>query len=649
MIAPYIFGGSLITVTPKEFTGAIENPLKGYRPDGYGGKPYCTLYRRYIKWNDIEKYENDSVDRITAYLNRTCQYKGTNYGDLNVKIVPRVYLDWDGKLAKDGKPMQYWPADMHAFDYDSPAFKRRMVRLIEKLGEAWDNDPRVFAVQMGLIGFWGEQHNPNINREMLALLTDTYRKAFRNKLILTRNATPEFRDAGFGLYYDTFGYLGREPSAGKTEGEPPWQLTYLYPDLWKKGPIEGEVEYTWQKTRAGAKPDETFGRTPDETMVNPDFRKYMIGMIRQYHVSYLGWISDFDEKKADVLNGAGEIMKAFGYRFVIEEFSYTPSAAPGSPFDIQFTVRNDGSAPMYLDWPVAFALLDTTTREPVWQTVLTNAHVRDWLPGERWSQTSFAYDIPAKQYRVAQTVTLPASLAKGDYIVALAILDRDGGMRPSARFAIENYCTGGWHPFGITGIGAAPKSTAVDPAIFSSPAVDRTLRYMIPDRLLSVNDPPVPAVTAVEQWKLDPSAECIDPWRYWCLSKRGTNVDIRNTYDGPVEGPAGRRVIAVSGTFTGDARIYYYPFNYEKFPDGRYRMSFLAKGTPGLNVEFQVSDDWEYYDGKTAFTLESDWKRTEIEFTVRKAVKKHLRFNLVLPADGAGEFMFTDYHARKTE
>src|SRR6185295_13222973 len=127
--------------------------------------------------------------------------------------------------------------------------------------------------------------------------------------------------AGFGIYYDTFANLSREPPDGPQD-QLPWQATNVYPDLWKRGPIEGEVEYNWQKQRESAKPAETFGRTPDETMKVPAYRRYMIDKIRRYHASYLGWISSYTDTDREALAGAAELQKVFGYRFVLDSASY---------------------------------------------------------------------------------------------------------------------------------------------------------------------------------------------------------------------------------------------------------------------------------------------------------------------------------------
>ena len=119
----------------------------------------------------------------------------------------------------------------------------------------------------------------------------------------------------------------------------PWQATNVYRDNWKRAPIEGEVEYNWQKQRENAKPAETFGRTPDETMTVPAYRRYMIDKIRRYQTSYLGWISNYDDSNREVLAGAAEIQKAFGYRFVLDSASYPLAVPPGKELKVKLTVR----------------------------------------------------------------------------------------------------------------------------------------------------------------------------------------------------------------------------------------------------------------------------------------------------------------------
>jgi hypothetical protein len=619
-----------VTVTPPEFQGAINNPLKGfrdYKPNGYG-----LVERQYIKWNEIEVGAGDSIERIIAHTNKITQTKGRRFEDLNIKLVPRVYLDWNGETGSD-KNQQHWPADLHAFDYDSPAFQERLKTLVGKLGEAWDEDPRIFAVQMGLIGRFGEHHNPAPTAAQRRLLADAFKKAFKHKPVLVRHNDPEFMEAGFGIYYDTF---------DGPKDQFPWQAVNVHRDVWKHAPIEGEVEYNWQMQRKEAKPEETFGRTPDETMKNPAYRRFMIDKIRRYHASYLGWITNYDQYDSEILSGAAEIQKAFGYSFVIDSVSYPLSLEPGGKLPVELIVRNTGSAPFYLDWPVAVGLLDPATAEPVWSAPLNGVDIRKWLPGEDWDSEAFAYRSPAVTHREAGLTTLPENLKKGQYIIALAILDRQGGMLPSARFSTSNYFRGGWHPLGFIGIGETPKQAALENAKFDSPAFDDCLHYKIPEKLRAMKAPPVPQVKPGTPWTSDPKVELINPWRYWSLREGSGNVEKQVLTDG-------RRILRVTGDFGKGTSLSYDFGNGIKLDRGRYRFTFRARGTPGLTVEFELADDWRGVSREPRFPLRETWENHSVDFEVKTEFKDAttLRFNL--PRDTTGTFDLAETRLKRLD
>ncbi len=615
-----------VTVTPPEFHGAINNPLKGfreYKKDGYG-----LVKRQYIKWNDIEVCADDSVERIIAQTNQVTNIKGKRFEDLNVKLVPRVYLDWNGSAGK-----QYWPADLHTFDYDSPAFQERLQQLVAKLGKAWDEDPRIFAVQMGLIGYWGEHHTPAPTAAQRRLLTEAFQKAFKHKPVLVRHNDPEFMQAGFGIYYDTFANISREPPAGPKD-QFPWQATNVYKDIWKSGPIEGEVEYNWQKQRENAKPTQTFGRTPDETMTVPLYRRYMIDKIRRYHASYLGWIDNYDDSKREVLDGAAELQKAFGYRFVIDSASYPLAVPPGKELTVKLTVRNTGSAPFYLDWPVAVALLDPATKKPVWSAPLAGVDIRKWLPGEDWDSAGFAYRRPALTHRDEGHATLPQDMKPGQYILAFAILDRQGGMMPSARFAIGNYFRGGWHPLGFIGIGKAPKEASLKNVAFDSPAFDDSLHYKVPEKLRSVKAPPLPQLKAVTPWTPDPNTELINPWRYWTLSPSNNSLEKLTLADGPGSSHA----IRLTGDFGEGFSLSHNFANSAKLDPGRYHFVFSVRGTPGQFVEFELADDFHLVSKEAPIPLTGQWQEHSIVFEVKTAFKDRTTLRFRLPRGAKGTF-----------
>jgi hypothetical protein len=639
-----------VTVTPPAFHDAINNPLKGFR--AYKEQGYGLLVRSYIKWSDIELHADDTVERVIAHTNQITQIKGRRFEDLNVKLVPRVFLDWNGTTGR-----QHWPADLHTFDYDSPEFQQRLRRLVAKLGEAWDNDPRIFAVQMGLIGYWGEHHSPAPTAAQRRLLTEAFQQAFKNKPVLVRHTDPEFMQAGFGIYYDTFANLSREQTVG-AESQFPWQATHVYPEIWKRAPIEGEVEYNWQTTRPGSsKPTETYGFKPDETMKVPAYRRYMIDKIRRYQTSYLGWISSYNDSDREVLAGAAELQKAFGYRLVLESAGYPLTVQPGQPLTIKLSVRNAGSAPFYLDWPVAVALLDLATKKPVWSAPLAGVDIRKWLPGENWDSEAFAYRRPAVASSDEGHATLPANIKPGSYLVALALIDRQGGMLPSARFANANYFRGGWHPLGFIGIGEAPQDIALKNVQFDSPAFDDSLHYKVPQKLLTVKMPPAPQGKGVKPWTADPKVELINPWRYWTLEGNSPGMEKEIDIDSPAAGSLGHRVIRVTGDFGRGSSLRYSLGKGVTLAPGRYRVAFRIRGTPGQSVDFELAESADFVatDGprvvakKERIPLNDQWQEHSLEFEIRTRFKDQTFLRFRLPREVKGTFEVTDTRLKLKE
>jgi Domain of unknown function (DUF4832) len=643
MVRDSATGRDWVEVIPQEFAGAINNPLKGFRDYKVNG--YGLLERKYVKWNKIELSADDTVDRIIAYTNEFARVQGKPGENFNVKFIPRVYLHWYDEKKPDGT---HWPADLAEYDYDSPQFQQRLRRLIQKMGQAWDNDPRIFAVQMGLIGAWGEHHTPAPNTAQRQLLAEEFRRAFKNKIVLVRHNDPEFMKENYGIYYDTFAFIGREPEANE-RGQFPWQAINVFPHLWKKAPMEGEVEYNWQKTRTAAKAEQTFGRTPDETMKNEAYLRYMKDKVRKYHVSYLGWISDYNDKDKDVLVGAAELQKIFGYRFIIESFNYPSEAQPGQKLPLLFTVRNTGSAPFYLNWPVAVALLSAQTREVVWSAPLESVDIRQWLPGEKWDSTKMEYAQPAPLHKVQADINLPQDLKAGNYLIALAILDRQGGMVPSARFAITNYFRGGWHPFGFIGVGQQSPRFDLNDIAFDSPAFDNSLTYRVPASLTSVKAPPIPVIQPLAKWQSDPAVELINPWRSWELdgSIGKTGKVIR--HDGPVENAAGRRVMRIEGNFPDEVNLRY-RFEEDKIlPPGRYRFSCQVRGSESLKVKFAVNHGWTRTSDETTVKLGPEWREQVINFTIVESGKEETRLRFRIDKQIDGHFEITDTRLRKEE
>ncbi len=247
------------------------------------------------------------------------------------------------------------------------------------------------------------------------------------------------------------------------------------------------------------------------------------------------------------------------------------------------------------------------------------------------------------------TATLPADIKPGKFLLALAILDRQGGMMPSARFATANYFRGGWHPLGFIGIGAAPEDAALKNIPFDDPAFDDSLFYKVPEKLRAVRPPPRPAVKAVAPWTPDPEKELINPWRYWVLKAQGKSLEKEIRTDGPVEGPAGRRVIRVAGDFGPDSNLNHGFGNGAKLDRGRYRFAFRVRGTPGQSVEFELADAWRGVSKEAKISLTEEWQEHVVEFEIKSTFKDEITLRFNLPKDVKGTFDLADPRLKRAE
>jgi len=417
----------MVTNNPVEALGPLSNPLMGFRPDlnNYHQYPYPTVVRQYIRWNQIENNVNDTVQKIRDFCNAQWANLPTN----NIKVIPRIYVDWDS-----GSGNEYWPADLTSGDWTSQQFKDRVVRLVGRLGEVWDNDPRVAWVQTGIIGYWGEQENPvGISQDGWAQrMGDAFTNAFHNKKLVVRNMN-QWPGYEMGVYWDSFGHPSQS-GVWNTIRNFNNQGRYL------TQVVEGEVAYNWGETTF----DPLYGGEPEITLNNANYTDNMIDVIRELHCSALGWIASykadgsFGTNPDNVRTNAARMQKEFGYRFHITEFSCSARTEPGGNLDVRFKVKNTGSAPFYENWPVAVVLINETTRQMVWKATLPNVDIRTWQPGTNYSNSTRTYQTPAQTNQVTASVPVPSGLATGQYLVGLTILE-PMSLTPGIFFAVTNF------------------------------------------------------------------------------------------------------------------------------------------------------------------------------------------------------------------
>lgn len=462
----------LINVVPGYYDRALRNPMKGFTAGIDGSHEWATLAHRYIRWNELENDESDGMDRILAVSNE----KFGAARDHNIKVIPRVYLHWNGDNEK------YWPADMQTDDYDSPQFQARVTRLVERLGQAWNNDPRVAFVELGIFGKWGEHHSPDPTLAMQSLVGAAFEAAFPDKHVSVRQIWADFEDFEFAEYWDSWAHQQQMWGHGGGIAQ-----INAASDRYLKTYIGGEVAYNWGSS------DVQPGSSPTDSVSDPVHTDFVENSIRWLHCTQLRWISNYDDTNEAARTGAERLQRAMGYRFVLNEVSVSPNVQNGQ-LHFEAEITNEGSAPFYYDWPLELALHNPVTREVVWSQTLSEVDIRDWAPGRDWTQPEW---IPSLQWpgwvvepgwstvpagwatpAAANSIDVDLAVAvpDGEYILSLAVLD-PANMQPNLRFASSNYWIGGRHPISRVGVGANAGGPLTPDTVFDNPGDDVTLSY----------------------------------------------------------------------------------------------------------------------------------------------------------------------------
>ena len=123
-----------------------------------------------------------------------------------------------------------------------------------------------------------------------------------------------------------------------------------------------------------------------------------------------------------------EWLKKMGYRFVLRRFSCPEIVKRNTRLPFETWWENKGVAPCYKNFSLAIRLKNN--KDSI--TFLTDADIREWLPGDN------LYD---------NSVFVPNSFTPGNYNVQVAIVDPSTG-KPKIKLAIEGKDAEGWYDLG---------------------------------------------------------------------------------------------------------------------------------------------------------------------------------------------------------
>lgn len=387
----------------QDFDGNLEN--KNYPMTSIA---YFRIYWRFLEpkqgeyeWGMIEKALKTANERKQTLMLRIAPY-----GEGNERDVP----DWYREMVGERKelPVEKWAVDPEDFLY-----AKHFGGFIRALGERYDGHPDLESVDTSIVGRWGEGSGSGIlTQQTREVLMDAYIETFKETpliMLLTDSKTNRYglSRANMGYRADCLGDMG------------PWEhMMKFYPtnivlgglqDAWKKAPISFEVCWVIQHWL-------DMGWDID----------YIIDQSLKWH------ISSFNAKSSAVPDvwwpNINRWLKKMGYRLALRRFEYPKVVRLGEKLSFYSWWENTGVAPCYKKFPLAFRLIN----EAHTQIFITDADIRDWLPG----------DSLYNKY-----IFIPWDMALGNYELQVSLIDPNTNL-PKINLAIEGKQKDGWYTLG---------------------------------------------------------------------------------------------------------------------------------------------------------------------------------------------------------
>lgn len=433
-----------IEYTPARTVDDLANPHKGWMlwgttfalDGGVDNFHAARIFHVYLPWREIET--SDQVFDWAGIEQHHLAPITAVYPDAS--FVLRIVADYPGSVAsgihgwyQGGDPERDYPLFLEqpplnipavayascggdgpgrAPDWNHPAFATQAVQLIQALATRYDGDPRLTAIQVGLLGLWGEWHQSGCpalepGSAIKALVRDTYVAAFTQTPLQTRYPRlPDAQGVEIGFHEDYFpsftGSCARfAPPLPLCDDSGDWNLewamTHATPesrDNWRLHPLSGESPLAQQK-------NVWVSRSGDiETL------------IRDYHLSFLGPAGKHEE--AGNVATLAQLRRALGYNLHLDRLDIGTGFSSGGLLQVGADIGNSGSAPAYHRPRLRLSLLDA-------QGAIA------WsgdLPGD------LSQALPGQTLHLDASFQLPPTLAPGSYALRAELADRSAA-RPA--------------------------------------------------------------------------------------------------------------------------------------------------------------------------------------------------------------------------
>ena len=314
---------------------------------------------------ETRKHKQHLIFRLMAHSTRACD-DVPDWLKENISCPERP----EGMRVKDS------PTD--------PRFLEYFLEAIKALGERFDSEPTLYAVDISLPGAWGEGYKLALYPDdTLEKIVDVYTSSFKDTILFTQVARPALlayakEKAIVGWRGDGLGHPAHTkkiypPNIGKME------------DAWRHAPVSFEAYFwlcEWQ--RRGWSIDEIIEMT-------------LFWHISSFNAKFMPIPYEWKDK-------IDYWVSRMGYHYVIDAFAHPDLCQQGDIARCKLRISNVGVAPIYKKIPLKARLVGNG----IDQTFDVGTDIRTWLPGE---------------HEVAIAIPVAKDAPVGNYTVLVGIMD----------------------------------------------------------------------------------------------------------------------------------------------------------------------------------------------------------------------------------
>jgi hypothetical protein len=420
------------------------------------GHPMTSLAYFRVNWRFVEpeegRYDWEMLDRAldtAAERGQSLMLRISPYeGDVDVPDWYRQRVGPETDLA-DRK----WRTDP-----ENPLYAERFGGLIRRLGARYDGHPDLEAVDVAIVGYWGEGSGGHLltGRTRRALL-NAYLEGFGRTSLLFQPLNGDAPDPAFlleGLPIAATWPDGTDNGSGPGLRHLGWRMDCLgdlgfwkdrvtdwshMRDVYPEQIIQSGMAEAWRHAPVSMEICGTFLSWRDKQGYGEKEVRYIFDQALKWHVS------SFNAKSSPVPAEwrplVDEWLKRMGYRLVLRRFTYPARVRPHGVLPFTSWWENKGVAPCYRNFRLALRLVGSRQT----QVLVTDADIRTWLPGDA------LYD---------DRIFVPADLPEGDYQLQIGLVDPDTRV-PRVRLAIEGR-DDGWYPLGRITVQGGSYGVGVD-------------------------------------------------------------------------------------------------------------------------------------------------------------------------------------------